>query len=280
LSGERHIKDITFRILSGSDYRHGEKTISFTGAGLLCHNVVENRRSYSHVGEGQTTFCVPVVPFHQEGTCFVPLVLNNGRIVQFRITVEMTSSAEDVVLQLSGTMVAPRKTLFSKAITKWPTCDTLHMWQDQSGKTPHAWAKCREYPASADSVETTISLNGYSQQDCGRQAIAFLVVYSTTKIVRLRLQINEKVDATMTLTGLYARTVALDRLVGRQTPRDGNVYVLPLGGLCEQRLENLRLVVTTKDIAREPFTVYGRISGGELPSDVTFVRVENSANKV
>jgi hypothetical protein len=279
LPAELNIAKIKFDVCSGSDYEREERTMAdFTGAGLLCHNAVEDRRAYSHREKGQVTFLVPVVPFHRDGPCFMPLVLNNRLRLRLSITVEMARPVSELHLQFSGRNTLDWKAILSKATTKWETCDTFNLWQKLDGSSPISWTKCRTFPASLKSCETEISLNSFSQVDVGRQLLGFLVLHSVTLVSRIQLQINGKeVAPRMTLSGLYARTLAFERIPGCEgsgyhAGKGGDLYAIPLNGLCAQGLEDLRLLVTTEGVTEEPFTVYGRIIGGALPSDVTFIR--------
>jgi len=269
IPAERNIANITYTVIGDTSYNSAERTmVSFTGPALYCHNVVEGRRSYGSVSSCHTTHLVPVVPFHREGPSFIPLV----RFLQLRISVSLAVPAFDVSLQFDGTMVHGREELRSNAMRKWADCDTFFLWQRSTGGSSTSWAKSRTYPASLNSAVTTISLGNFTESELNYQRIRFLVLHSETKVVHLRLQINKRDDATFDLSGLYASTVAFEQAIGRQGPDDCGLYAIPLNGLCAQTLEHLQLTVTTEGIAEGPFTVYGRILGGALPTDVTLMR--------
>ncbi len=274
-SPELFIKSLRYYVKTkdkgGEEQLHEDKEemlIDWNGAALLAHNVSQNEPWYSNAAQ---TFCMSVLPFVRQPLQeeYIPLCSLIG--VDLRVVIEFSASVTGVELIMDGICDEPRVRAQSihASVTEHANhlYQSYHIWTNSITKSPDVWSARRTFEPSSCTMETsnvmhcTLDRFGDENVGVGGNYIEWLLVYTASKVDTLSVMPSVS-KASMRVSGLYAATVTFDKIFKKRNPLPDNVYAIRFeGGLCEQRLESLKLVVQTFDPITEPITVYGMMRG-------------------
>ncbi len=273
ISPELYITALRYyiRTNNGENNTHEEQEnllVDWNGAALLGHNVSQNERYHSD--EPAHTFFISVLPFVRQVNKeeYIPL---SGLVgLDLQVVIEFTFPMTGVELTMDGIIDESntRRQVIRTASTEHADhlYENYHVWTSLAEKDPFVLSACRTFsPTSSTTNVMDCNLGRFGDEDVGPRSIEWLLLYTESKVDTLT--ISPLRNATLRLSGLYAATVAFHKTFGRPNPLPRNLYLIHFeGGLREQRIEKLNLVVQTFDPIIQPITVYGMMRG---PSSTT-----------
>ena len=270
-SPELFITSIQYAIKAeGGKYEDKEyKMIDWNGATLLAHNASENKQS--HADASKATFCVSVLPFNGHEH-YIPLggLMDLDLLVSIKFRCQVTEVQLIVDGMIDGSSECAQ--VLKTAFTRYRSDDVYHVWKSLNNQYPSHWCASQTFNPTGP-MQNTLECNllGFGRNECGHQWIEWFLIYSPRRVDKLTLSTKAAIQASLQLSGTYSAMVAFEQAFGRRNPLPEHLYFIGLeGGLREQRLESLTLVVETGDSIVEPVTVYGKIRGGALPTTVCF----------
>ena len=266
---ERKAPELLIKTLKLSISTDPERTlIDWNGEALLAHNVVENELSYCD--EMRTSFCVPVMPFHQmrkPSEQYIPLV--GFPDLHLSVTIDFHVPMTGVQLILDGLVdeSTTRNKVASSAITRWPDARTYHMW---IGHPQPLWHVHKSLDATS-SRTVECDLDDFDTSGGCPYWTEWVLVYSPTAIKTLCVVVNGGQTLSTEISGLYSATVLFHKTFERDNPLPRNLYVVPIErGLRFQRLESIKLVLESYEVITEPVTVFMRMGGDTPPTSLHF----------